>query len=124
MKRKPSKDPIVGSDSIEYFQNQNLTREQKAYLIMRFIILLHRDDKFIIAQKFVDKSLDVITNNDLFPVIEKINLKEFCEVSKDVFTMDVNYLAGTIKEIEKSIPEPMVVHLDRIVRNATKKKNR
>ena len=102
-----------------------LNKIEKAYVVSRFLLMLHEDDRFQLVQRPLEKLLEIIGENELFELLENINLREFVEVSEYLVGLDTPRLIKSIYRFEaEGVNELLKLKIEDVIRHARKKKKK
>lgn len=103
---------------------QKPNREEKAYIVWRFVLELHKDPLFETIQRPLNKVLGWIQDSELFPYLETISINEFAKLSKDVMLFEPEEVALLLKGIKGKVDENIRAKLKEVIANAEKNKKR
>lgn len=121
-KMKSSHEGLKPADT---FDPEKLSKIDKIYIVSRFLLMLHEDERFELVQRPLEKLLTIISDNDMFGMLENINLHEFLEVCEYTIGLNTKKLIDFIYETEaRGINEPIKDKIEKVIKDARKKKKK
>lgn len=103
---------------------QNLNKYEKAYIVWRFVLELHNDDRFTLAQRPLKKIVGWIRKSSLYPYLKNISIYEFVKLSENILDCDPDELGLSLKGIKSNVDPNLIHELKEIIANAEKNKTR
>ena len=100
---------------------KEIDNNEKAYLVMEFYRIMHEKEEFMIIQRPIKYALEIIEENDLFPLLEKLSIHEFIVICSDIATLKTHELDTIIKGMNEKVSPDWKKYVRMAVRNAKEK---
>lgn len=99
----------------------DLSNDDKAFLVMEFFRIMHDKEEFIMIQRLIKKAMEIIQDNELFPLLKQLDINEFIVICDDIALLHKSQLKHIIEGLKPKISDDFKKEVARAVKIAKEK---